>query len=305
MKRKLALVLGLVFLTISPSVFAASGIGIAPAIQEVELRESDEQVSFSVTIANTTELATEFKLSTLDFGALDESGGVAFLGRTGQETTTYGLSKWMSLDKTQVRLEPGKTEEVRVTIKNEDSLSPGGHYGAVVVSSTKVGQLNTESVETLPAASTLVLLKKYGGETLELELDSIKANNSLVSLPSSADLRFHNVGNTHVVPRGTTTLTGPFNSIVSRGVINEASGYILPDTYRIYDTPFQSVSQPWLPGRYTLKTEWRFDGKEQTTITTTHYWYLGKVGVGVLILISSAIVLYMFILYRKRPVTRN
>lgn len=306
MRRKLvSFALLIILLGIPAQAQAAKGIGVTPGLQEVEIRQGDTEARFEVTVSNSTDAKVDFRLNTIDFGALDESGGVAFLGKTGQETYAYSLSRWMQLDRNELTVDPGKTEIVNVTIRNEDSLSPGGHYGAVLVTTREGGQVQNDSVAMLPGASTLVLLKKYGGETYDLKLESIKANKPFFGLPQAAILRFENAGNIHVVPRGTLDLTGPFGSKLANGVVNEASSYVLPGSFRQIDVPLTFTNQPWLPGRYTLKTTWRYDSTNQTETHEMHYWYLGKVGTGLLIFISLAIVLYLFILYRRRPVTRN
>ena len=305
MKRKL---LGLILfgLSVLPApLYAAAGIGVSPGIKEITLAENESRTSFEVTVSNTTESPIDFRLSTIDFGALDESGGIAFLGRSGQEAYAYSLSEWMELDKTELTVTPNSSEAVKVTIQNNDALRPGGHYGAVLVTSRQDGQLSSESVATLPGASTLVLLKKTGGETYDLTLDNVKTNTSLLRVPNSAELRFENTGNVHVVPRGTIQLKSPFGKTIAQGTINEASSFVLPGSKRVISVPPRFSSQPWLPGRYTQEISWRHDGQESFETTITHHWYLGRIGVGILIILSLVIVLYLYIIYKKRPVTRN
>lgn len=306
--KKVSLLLGLAcacLAILSGTSHAVDGIGVSPGFQEVVLGESDESISFTVTVANSTANPARYRVSTLDFGALDDTGGVAFLGSTGQETNTYGLSNWMQLDKTEVSLAPGQTTDITIRIENQDSLSPGGHYGAVVLTSLQVEQGSSDSIAAVPAASSLVLLKKTGGEVLDLQIDSINTNKSLIRLPSSQQIKFYNAGNTHLVPRGTVELTGPFGGVISRGVLNESSAYILPETHRIYNVPLSGYSQPWLPGRYTLTTNWRYDGEETFQTTVSHQWYIGRLGLLVIIMLSLIIVLLLFAKYRRRPLTRN
>lgn len=305
MKRKLFVLLFVLTLTAPIKVFATNGIGVTPGLQEIEMSQDQPEVSFEVVVSNSTESRVDFRLNTIDFGALDESGGVAFLGKTGQETYAYSLSQWMQVATPEISLEPGATQSVTVTIKNDASLSPGGHYGAVLVTTRDTGQVQHDSVAMLPGASTLVLLKKSGGESYDLKIDQIKANKPFLGLPQSAQLRFQNAGNIHVVPRGTVQLTGPFNSKLANGTINETSAFVLPDTYRQMEVPLRYTSQPWLPGRYTMKIEWRYDGTDQMQTQEIHYWYVGKIGWAVIIIVSLSFVLYLYILYRRRPVTRN
>lgn len=307
MRRKLAFVLLLTLGLFIPAAAHAQtkGIGLTPAIQEVTLGEDEPSVSFVMSVSNSTHRTVDLQLSTLDFGALDESGGIAFLGRTGQETTRYGLKQWMILEKDRLTLEPGQSGEVRITIDNKESLGPGGHYGAVIVSAAPEAGQGSDDVAVLPAASTLVLLKKTGGEVQKLELDSTKANSSWLQLPRSITLRFHNSGNVHLVPRGTIELYSPTGSRLAREVINPGSAFVLPESFRQFTSDFKLNAQPWLPGRYKLVISWRYDGQEIFNQTVEYHWYMGKLLLGSIIIICLVIVLIMYIRYRRRPVSRG
>lgn len=261
-------------------------------------------VQFEVSLSNSTEAPIDLELSVLDFGALDESGGIAFLGLTGQEAAARGLKQWMTPAVDRISLSPGETAEVPVTVRNDASLSPGGHYGAVIVSAAS-GQPGADSVAVVPAASTLVLLKKTGGEQYSLDINDIKTNSSLINLPRQATLQFKNTGNIHVVPRGTVELVSPFGSVVVRGIINESSAFVLPDSNRDIHVSLTGYRQPWLPGRYKLVTTWRHDGTDQTITQVLHYWYAGKLVLYSVVVLSTLIVLIMYIRYRRRPPTRN
>jgi hypothetical protein len=57
---------------------AATGFSLSPMFQTITLSDETSQ-EFSVTVSNDTTAVATFRLSVLDFGSLDESGGVAFL----------------------------------------------------------------------------------------------------------------------------------------------------------------------------------------------------------------------------------
>lgn len=294
----LVVVAGLVLLG-SNVIAQGQGIGITPAIEELVLEEGQESVELKIAVMNSTDADVLLGVSTLDFGALDDSGGIAFLGRTEQEVLPRGLSQWMRLDKESVRLEPGQTDEVTLTIQNSTDLSPGGHYGAVVVASESDNPSDSDSVAMQPAASTLVLLKKRGGENFSLELESQKTNNSFVRLPKSTEIRFKNTGNVHVVPRGTVELVSPFGSTIRKGVINEASAYVLPDSSRNYQIEMSRGGEPWLPGRYKLVTQWRFDGQEIFNQTVEYRWYIGWLPIVLFIALCLFIVRKLYKNYKS------
>src|SRR3990167_10188741 len=77
---------------------AASGIVISPPLQEVTIQAAQPKVPASFTLTNNTGRDQRILLSTIDFNALDETGGVAFVGQNPTELQRkYGLARWLSV----------------------------------------------------------------------------------------------------------------------------------------------------------------------------------------------------------------
>src|SRR3989344_6522014 len=138
----------------------------------------------------------------------------------------------MHPEKDTLTLQPGETGAVRVTIENQDTLSPGGHYGALTFKTggdtAGAGAANNIAVEQL--FSTLVFVKKIGGEIYDLKLSGQEYENSIVKFGDVLRLRFQNSGNVHLVPRGVAVVTDPLGRRVAKGTINQESALILPET---------------------------------------------------------------------------
>jgi len=259
------------------------GLRISPVLQDVSLPANKPSVSYGVTIANNTGVDQAFRLAVRDFGSLDESGGVAFLGDPASEfVQAHGLSGWMSLDKSSVTVPVGGKIQVVVTIRNDDKLRLGGHYGVLTAealtapgtpaSSTRVG--------VTQVLSSLFLVVKDGSPPPNLRLLSqVLGGNSLWHLPDGVFQRFEDDGDVHVVPRGIITITDPLGRMVERGVMNEDSGNILPGSIRRFQTPLVSIAWASLPGRYTITSAYRYDGKLDTQVSTSMFWYVGTGGV--------------------------
>jgi hypothetical protein len=257
----------------------SQGFIVSPAFQSVILTTGQAQAQYSLQLTNTTPNDQDFRLSVVDFGSLDDSGGVAFLGApTSELEHRYGLAAWMSLSTNTVYIAAGKSVQVSVTIANRASLAPGGHYGAILataVTDTGKDMASDPRVNFRQVLSSLVLLTKDGGINAELKLTGQTVNHSGLRMPSSAAQRFQNTGNVHLVPRGTVVVKDPTGRVVSRGALNEGSSTILPESFRRYDTPLINVAAAWLPGRYQAVTSYRYDGTEQTKTLATGFWYVG------------------------------
>jgi hypothetical protein len=216
-------------------------------------------------------------LSVVDFGNLDETGGVAFVGDANKSLNyRYGLTSWATLERDRIVVEPRTTEKVPVTITNRESLTPGGHYGAVLVSPTESPERPTR-VQIDQVLSSLLFVKKLGGEVYNLSLKSYDVRRSLFSTPDKVDMRFQNAGNVHVVPRGTISVTDPRGRQVQKGIVNSSSAIVLPETFRRLSVPLESMGASWLPGKYTMQITYRFDGSDATQTRTVSYYYVNSV----------------------------
>jgi hypothetical protein len=251
------------------------GITVTPSIREVNLNPTDISKTFDINITNQTAAVQTFSITPQDFGSLDETGGIFFAGaQTNKLEKKYGIASWVSLSDRELVVQPKATAKLLVTIKNEPSLQPGGHYGAIMVAAHTAGKSANNAIGLNQTLSSLILAKKIGGERYDLRLDSINHNNSWLHLPRFAKLRFYNPGNVHVVPRGTVQLMTPSGAIVAEGIINEESAAVLPGTHRQLSSTLHTVGKPGLwPAFYKLKVTYRYDGLDRfaTRTQTIHF----------------------------------
>lgn len=262
-----------------PTPRRVGGITISPAFQEITVSNETPAATYTFSVTNNTSEPYELALSAVDFGTLDESGGVLFLGNAQKSIHyRYGLARWVSLERDRIVVEPKKTEKVPLTIINKESLGPGGHYGAILVTPTDTGERPTK-VQINQVLSSLLFVKKQGGEIYNLGLRSYEVKTRLFTAPNAVDLRFQNGGNVHVVPRGVVTMTDPTGRLVKKGFINPGSAMVLPETFRRVSVSLDPVATAWMPGKYTVDIAYRYDGEADTQTRTVSFiyvngWYL-------------------------------
>lgn len=255
------------FLKIDPISAQAknSGFSINPYFQDITLAKDQSAAPFQLEVENNSDTPTALRLSVLDFGALDESGGVAFLGTTGNPEQKYGLASWVNLENDTLVIDPGEKKTVEGTIQNKESLSPGGHYGAIFFRSEKSSDASINdqnNVNLDPSFASLLFVRKIGGEIYGLQLSDESAKSNLFLLPDTTKLRFQNTGNVHVTPRGIVEISDPLGRIVSRGIINSESGIILPETFRVFPAPMRLLTLAFVPGKYKISIAYRYDGQD-------------------------------------------
>ncbi len=251
-----------------------SGLTITPSMQQVTVVPNQPERTFSVQLTNRNKVKTTVALQAVDFGSLDESGGVLFQGTGTELQAKYGLSKWLSFDQQIVEVDSGETKKILVRILNDDTLTPGGHYGAVlfrpVSAEGQPGQIGITQI-----ASMLVFVTKTGGEQYRMQFTELKYSGGLFAMPRVAEVTFKNSGNVHIVPRGTIDILDPFDRVALEGTINIDSGIVLPETTRTLSVPLRSSYRFFLPGKYKAKLTFRYDGMPTSKTYEVQFRYIG------------------------------
>jgi hypothetical protein len=253
------------------------GLTVSPAFQDIMLKQGDSLAHFSVVLTNETDIPMTLHLVVYDFGSLDESGGVAFLGATSDLAKKYALAAWMHPERDIIAIGAHETEKIPVTVENSDSLAPGGHYGALmfqVVDGSALGTDVTNDVSVKQMFSTLVFVKKIGGEIYALNLNRQEYVNHLFRFQDRMHLYYQNTGNVHVVPRGLVVVKDPLGRVVAKGIINQESTIILPETMRNYPVQLTDQAFRFVPGRYSLEMAYRYDGKDDFTVSTIRFDFI-------------------------------
>lgn len=253
------------FFGIHSTIDASEGaFSVEPLFTDIRL-DGEAEYPFSLEVGNTTSEPIVFRLSFVDFGSLDESGGIAFLGQGSDLQKRYGLASWLSAEMDVVTVFPGEKKRIGLSVTNRESLSPGGHYGAVLFHSEKEGSDAVDAPSNISISSNftaLIFVRKTGGEIQQLQYRDAVIRTDALSIPDKVSERFQNSGNVHLTPRGVVEVRDPFGYIVRRGILNEDSALILPESYRLYPIVLKSLRTAIFPGFYTVSATYRYDGKE-------------------------------------------
>lgn len=253
--RAFWIVLGLMLI---PRAVFGAGFSITPMLQEVSL-DGNSGAESSVAIRNETTVSATFEISTIDFKGLDQSGGIAFLGAS-DIANTYSLAPWLVPEMSQVTLSPLETREIRVKLNNDETLSPGGHYGALVFRQVSLsGPVDVPKVALQQLFTSLFFVKKISGAKYGMELESWGAKRHMFQPFSAQKVTFRATGNVHIVPRGEISVSDPFGRLIAKASLNESSAIVLPGMIREFPIVLHSVLIAWIPGKYRLTLQYRSD----------------------------------------------
>lgn len=279
-------------------------VTVSPAFRELTITQTQPQAEFEVKVRNPSSRRMEFALNVVDFGSLDESGGVAFLGvdPSGQKRR-HGLAPWMRLSAQRLSVDPGQTGTVKALVENRRDLAPGGHYGAVILTPVDPDPAKDGNVRLRQSISSLVLVKKLGGEFYDLRLQEAETDGRPFSVPNLSRLRFGNTGNVHAVPRGMVRVVDPRGRVVAKGIINPASSPILPASIRRYRVELDALGPAVIPGTYRVITQYRHDATDEVSTREDTVLVLLTEGVlaGILVLFAAGLGAVWLKSARRKP----
>lgn len=249
----------------SRSVQAAGGLTVSPPLKEITLGPGLISTNFDVTLKNTTGVAVLASYKLVDLKSLGQYGGNT-LDKAGLPDS-YDLTSWMSLTHSdKQRVANGETATIQVKIDNRSDLSPGGHYGAVIITTTPEDG-KSDSISLNQQIISLVFVKKLGGEIYGLSLEPLKPRDSS-KIPDSVELVFKSTGNVHVTPRGFVEVTDPSGKLIAKGIINSDSSIVLPGASRKFVTIMQPVSSATDRGEYKITVRYRYEGEDKFSTQT-------------------------------------
>lgn len=239
---------------------ALSGITISPLLRDITLGPGLIETSTEITIQNNTDQTVRASLQLVDLRALAVYGGNT-LDKAGL-TDKYDLAKWLSLPGgDSIIIANRQTVKVKVNVANRPDLSPGGHYGAIIVTTEPEFSTPKSTVSVNQQLVSLLFVKKLGGEIYSMQLEASNYK-SIANIPNEFTSTFKNTGNVHVVPRGYIEITDPQGKLIAKGTINQDSLNILPGGLRRIITNMQTISQPTRSGSYKVTTFYRLDGEK-------------------------------------------
>jgi len=294
---KVFIVLILLFLLLPSHSFAQEqGIRISPAFLDITLDPSQTKKDIPIEIENLTSQPVQLSLSAIDFRQANENGGIDFSGIDSQDYS-YSLASFISFESTSVTLQAGEKDTINVEVTNRADLSPGGHYAAIVGQTTNVEE-EGRSASVKPAVSTLILLRKTGGEVFSISLlETNWPKTFMLNFPNNQlKLLFQNEGNVHLIPYGTVSIKDIFGQEITRGSINNASSIIFPEARRWVDVKLAPFNYRIPVSFVTMEIK----GRDSIDKTTFVYQQTALLINPIMLTVLSMSLIGGFILYRKK-----
>jgi hypothetical protein len=264
MKHRTVLTLMIIAALLSGAVSVASAqdthvLSISPVRFELEAERGKELIE-EVELTNAGSRQVTVQTSTNDFVAEGDQGKPRFVPGNQYE---WSLSNWIEVEPSSFVLEPGEKKKVQVSIRVPVDAEPGGHYAAVLFSSSPSSSTGTAVVTKI---GTLFLLS-VPGEIVESGSAALTVPRLWEKGPVSFTVMFKNEGNVHVKPVGTVKVS----RLWGRQMAEFAAGgeNVLPNSSRQFSAEWQDVPSI---GIFSARAELSYGKTGHTTLSPAAYF---------------------------------
>ena len=240
-----------------------------------------------IKIVNNNSFDVTYYASPVNFASEGESGAGRFLPLI-DENTVEGqtLGEWISVPKDPIVVKRGSSGTVPFSVTIPENAAPGGHYAAILVGTQPEIMTSTGPSMKVSSYVTSLLFVRIKGEVEEKgRIREFRSEKSFVQDPkANFVLRFENIGNTHLAPRGEAVLYNMWGKERGKVEINRASGFgnVLPDTTRSFSFSWKGEASLFEIGRYSAHVTLSYgDEMKQTVNARTYFWVVPVVPVSI------------------------
>lgn len=260
------------------------GITVSPSNFDLTVSPGDH-LSHVIDVTNNTNKPITVKPVVKNFTAQGEEGGVDFT----ENATTYALSNWITVTPSVMTIDPQTTKEFSYTVTSPLGAEPGGHFGAIVFTTSGKAAGQTGAAVSQEVAS-LLLVRVPGDVNEQVNVQSFGTAKSFYEFgPIQFNTVVQNNGAVHEHPIGQILIKDMFGHEYTA---NFDGRNVLPTAQRIMPATWD---KKLLIGKYTATLIATYGTKGQQLTGSTEF-YAFPVRYGIVVLV---ILLFLFLI-RKR-----
>lgn len=236
-----------------------------------------ESVTVEISVTNRISSDRVFLLEVEDIEGSRDGTSMNTLA-SGQKSPR-GLVDFISFPNNELTLEVGERARIPVTVNIPDNASPGGYFGAVLVSTVRAAETSEDLAPRSPViarVASLIFLTVEGevlqsGETLEFNTINNTKNWGLwyESGPVDFGILYENTGTVHLNPYGTVSVRNLLGEEV--GYVELEPWFVLPNALRLREFTWD---REFLFGRYVVEANINRGYNDEIDTLTTTFWVL-------------------------------
>lgn len=241
-------------------------------------------------VINDSPSPLSFTVITQDF-IVEDTKGTPELLPPNTLNKKYSAAAWVGVSPNSFTIERGKQQILNYYIQVPADARPGGHYTAVVFKPDSPIKIAGSGAAVNTVLGTLFEIGVNGDIKESAKVVRFSGNSFLEYGPANIFTQIINLGDLHIKPKGTITLSNMLGMKVSETKIKEAN--IFPGAARDLNT---SVGSKVMIGRYKATLLASYGKNNNLPLAATFYFWVfpWKVAIIVVLVIIAAILGYMY-----------
>ncbi|MEA3355660.1 MAG: Fn3-like domain-containing protein [Patescibacteria group bacterium] len=282
----------LISLTVSPVQAQEITTTASPPRLELEsLPGTNLQKNLKIT--NSSDTAQTYKITATDFTVNDSKGTpIPVLTNV---SNRWSLASWLTTTPPTISIQPNQSSIITLQINIPQNALPGGHYAMVTYEPVNPNKIDSTGSAIASRVGTLIYLKVQGDITEAAYLKDLSVKKKWFEYgPIDINLEIENLGDIHLKPTGTFTITNLFNQPILEKKLEEVN--IFPFASRTHK--FQMPKKYYF-GRFQAKLQANA-GTSALPITGLIYFWVVPYKEISITLAAILIIIVLIILKKKK-----
>lgn len=275
---------------------------ITPPLVKNNMDKGEAWASY-VKVTNNNQSAIRIYIQKLDFKSREDGAGPEFI-KPGAEDSKYFLSQWIEIDNKPVDIQPQQSVNIPFVIKIPQDATPGGHYAAILAGTSPQAETKGTVIKTSSQLATLLLVNIKGDVKEKAEIREFSTDRSIYQSPKvNMTVKFANIGNVHLQPKGEIKITKMFGKEVDKITLNHSTseyGNVLPESIRKWSFDWEKKDKLTNFGRYKADLVMNYGSESKETLNyTLYFWVVNFKMLGAIILVIILIILFIRWIFKR------
>ena len=253
----------------SQTILAQSVVGLSAIPPRVEIQVKPGSVQTKeIKVRNESKTDKVINTSVKDFIVGDDAGTPIALESTDTDNR-WAAASWVQVSPSSIKLKPGETKTLIVTISAPDNATVGGHYAMVLHSPQNQTMLNQSGAIIQTNIGTLLYITVPGNIKEKAIVKDFSAPQFLEYGPVNFKTVINNLSDVHISPIGQITIKDMVGLTTATLDLNRTN--IFPYTSR----EFQNVlDKKWLLGRFKATLDAGYGTTGQAIVASLVFWVI-------------------------------
>jgi hypothetical protein len=249
---------------------------VTPPLFQFTLTPGETWAS-SIKVVNGNDYDLTVYATPINFESTGEDGRGRYVPLSIEDnaSSTHSLAGWIDITDGPINIPRGQSARIPFFITAPENAEPGGHYASVLIGTRPPDAAGSE-MKVSSMISALLFARVSGDIVEEGRIREFSTEKTLYEKPEAHfTLRFENIGNVHVLPRGSIIIYNMWGKERGRIDVNKEAnfGNVFPGAIRNFSFDWVGETNFYDIGRYKAIATLSFGaGERQSDYQEVTFW---------------------------------